>query len=807
MLIRVPLSWLREYVDIRVPADDLAHRLHMSGTEVKGIERKAWKDIWVGRIAALEKHPNADKLQLATVEYGPGRRKQVVTGATNLAVGSVVPYAEVGAEYIDGHTGTPTVMKPRDMRGIKSEGMVLSEKELGLGEDHDGILLLDPTLPIGAPLAEALGETVLLLELQPNRPDCVGIVGIARETAALLETRLREPGGDELRRESPRDLDVRIDDPIACPRFAAVRLDGVRIGASPEWMQQRLIAAGMRPISNVVDITNYVMLELGQPLHAYDLREVRGGTLVARQARAGERLRTLDGVDRALPSGTLVIADEARALGIAGIMGGADSEIRADTATVALECASFEPRGIGRTATKLEMRGSSGSAAARRFAWELSSDLVPIALARAVALLREHAGARYAGIVDRYPSPRPAVDVRLPYAKIARHLGIEIPPADAVRALERLGFSVKREDDALIARPPAVRTDIAIAEDLIEEIARIAGYERLATRMPSGPLPVPEAHPLEALRERVRDVLIGLGLQDIVSYSAIDPAWLTRLAHDGSAIAPEPLRITNPTTIAQSVMRPTLRASLFDTAARNLRHRSGVAIFEIAPAYLPRPKDLPEERWTVAILLSGLAEPVREGETFITPERPFDGHDLRGVVRGLRDAIGAQTRAPLVRGAPGMHPGRSARLEADGRTVAVGGQVDPRVAAGWELPEATYLVEFDLAQLLAEIPERPAAAVPPRYPAALRDLAIVVEEAKRYAEIEHGILEAAKGTVEAVVLRDVYRGPQLAAGKKSFAVRIVLRSPSGTLSEGDVEKALRRIQGRLERALGAVLRS
>ncbi len=807
MLIRVPLSWLREYVDIKIAVDDLAQRLHMSGTEVKGIERREWADIWVGRIAALEKNPHADKLQLATVEYGQGRRKQVVTGATNLAVGSLVPYAELGARYVDGHTGEPTVMKAKNMRGVTSEGMVLSEKELGLGPDHDGILLLDKGLPVGAPLAEVLGETVLLLELQPNRPDCVGIVGIAREVAALVETKLREPAGDELRREAPKGLDVRIEDPDACPRFAAVRLENVRIEPSPAWMQQRLIAAGMRPISNVVDITNYAMLELGQPLHAYDLREVRRGVLVARQAREGERIRTLDGVERVLPKGTLVIADEERALGIAGIMGGEDSEIRADTTTVALECASFEPRGIGRTATKLELRGTSGSAAGRRFAWELSSDLVPIALARAVALLREHAGAKYAGVVDRYPRPRPRVEVRLPFAKVSRHLGIAVPPDDAVRALERLGFAVTRAGDALVARPPVVRTDIAIPEDLIEEVARIVGYDKLETRMPSGPLPVPEAHPIEELRERVRDVLVGVGLQDTISYSAIDPVWLTKLTHDGSCIAPQPLRITNPTTVAQSVMRPTLRSSLFDTAARNLRYRSAVAIFEIAPVYLPRAKDLPDERWIVGILLAGLAEPVREGETYLTKEREYDGHDLRAVVRALRDAIGAQTTLKREPGAPGLHPGRSSRLEIDGRIVAAGGQVDPRVAAKWELPEATYLVEFDLAQLLAEIPTRPAAIVPPRYPPAIRDLAIVVDESRTYGEVEQGISDAAKGTIESVALRDIYRGPQVGEGKKSFAVRIVLRSAAGTLSEEDVDKALRRIQGRLENVLGARLRS
>ena len=304
----------------------------------------------------------------------------------------------------------------------------------------------------------------------------------------------------------------------------------------------------------------------------------------------------------------------------------------------------------------------------------------------------------------------------------------------------------------------------------------------------------------------MRDILCGFGLQDTISYAAIDPAWLTRLTPDGSCIAPEPLRITNPTTVAQSVMRPTIRASLFDTASRNLRFRRGVALFEIAPAYLPRVKDLPDERWTVGIVLAGSAEPVRDGETWLTPERSYDLQDLHGVVDGLRDALHLR---PIVgeRGAPGMHPGRTERIEKDGRTVVVWGQVDPRVAATWELPEATYLAEIDLQFLLDELPARPTASAPPRYPAAIRDLAIIVEESRPYEEIERAVVESAKGIVESVALRDLYRGQQAGAGKKSFAIRIVLRSASGTLSEEDVDKAMRRIQGRLERGLGAVLRS
>ena len=808
--LRVPVSWLREYVSVDAPADVIAERLHMAGMEVDRVERTggSWgKLVHVARIAKLDKHPNADKLLLATIEYGEGRTKTVVTGATNIKAGDIVPYAESGATLIDGHTGKPTVLRPKPMRGIESEGMVLSAKELGLGEDHDGIMLLDPKAAVGTRLEDALGDAVIVFEIAPNRPDALSMVGIARETAALFDVPLREPAGDDLgMRLDPTLLQVRIEDEAACPRFAAAYLEGIVIRPSPPWLQERLVKAGMRPISNIVDITNYVMLEIGQPLHAYDATLLKGNVLVARKAKAGETLRTLDEKDRALRRDDLVIADAERALGLAGVIGGANSEIRPSTSTVALEAASFEPLGIRRAADAHGLQGSSGSAAARRFGLALSAALVPLALARAVALMREHASARLVGTTDVYPNPGERTRVRVQASDIPRVLGAAISTTESVDALRRLGFEVKTRGDALDVTAPAVRTDIAIVEDIVEEVARLVGYDRIPTRMPSGPLPVHERHPLERLRERVRDVLAGFGLQETISYAAIDPAWLTRLTPDGSCLAPEPLRITNPTTVAQSVMRPTLRASLFDTAARNLRHRRGVAIFEIAPVYLPRARELPEERWTIGILLAGEAEPIGDGETWITKERPYDRHDIRGLVGGLMTAVGVTTHLPLTAGALGLHPGRSLRRQLDGRDVIVSGQLDPRVAALWGLPETTFIAELDLAALLAIIGPR-WAVQPPRYPAAIRDLAIVVAEARLYGEIEQAVVESAKGVVESVALRDLYRGPQVGEGKKSFAVRIVLRSASGTLSEADVDKALRRIQGRLERGLGAVLRS
>jgi phenylalanyl-tRNA synthetase beta chain len=809
--IRVPVSWLREYVDIPVSPDDLAERLHMAGVEVDHVERSgSWDDkVWVSRIQGLEKHPNADKLQLATVEYGDGRRKTVVTGAFNIEVGDVVPYAESGAELVDGHTGERTVLRPKPMRGIVSEGMVLSAKELGLGEDHDGILHLDKALKVGSLLRDALGETVIAFEIAPNRPDALSVLGIAREASAILGSAFRHPAVEPLHFAlDPALLVVRIEDDQACPRFSAAYLTGAKIGTSPAWMQERLRAAGMRPIDAVVDITNYVMLETGQPLHAYDADRLRGRTLVARLARHNETLRTLDGVDRILRPSDLVIADEDRTLGLAGIMGGEDSEIRATTTTIALECANFEPRRTRRSADAHRLSGSSGSAAARRFSLDLSPELVPLALARAVHLLREHAGATLVGATDVYPRPRALPNVRLRFSDIHRVLGADVARDEAVDALRRLGFAHAELGDQLVVTPPAIRTDIGIPEDIVEEVARIVGYDRIPVRVPTGVLPLHERHPLEQLRERVRDALVGFGLQETISYSLIDPAWLGRLTADGSAIAPEPLAISNPTSVAQSVLRPTLRASLLDTATRNLRHRKGVALFEIDPIYLARPGDLPEERWTIGILLAGQAEPVREAETWLTPDREWDWHDILGVTRGLADALRLgpfddQTRRP----AAGLHPVRSMSLMHQGRTAFTLGQLDPRVAEMWEVPGSTYIAEIDLASLLA-VRRPPTGVAPPKYPAALRDIAFVIDESVGWADVRTEIeASGAKSGVESVALRDLYRGPQAGEGKKSFAVRVVFRSATGTLSDAEIDRAVSRIEGRLRHRFGAELRT
>ena len=800
--IRVPVSWLKEYADAHGSADDIARQLHMSGTEVDRIERPGggWEHVWVGRIAKLEKHPNADKLLLATVDYGAGREKTVVTGAPNLTEGDVVPYAEVGARLHEGHGDGWLTLEPKKMRGIVSEGMVCSEKELGLGEDHEGILILDRSLTVGQPLADALGDPVLVLELQPNRPDCMGVVGVARELAAVQRVALREPAIAKLRWDlDPKRLLVRIEDPDGCRRFGAAYLENVTIGPSPKWMQDRLVAAGMRPIHNAVDITNYVMLELGQPLHAYDADHLKGNALVARRAHTGESLRTLDGVERLLSPDVLVIADGERSLGIAGILGGADSEIRPGTTRIALECASFEPRGVDRTAQRLGL--SQQSAASARFGLNLSSELVPLALARAVQLLVEHAGATLVGATDAYPKPSHRPNIKLRFSDVTRILGVEFPREESLDALARLGFQYAESGDTFVVTPPPIRNDIAITEDVVEEIARIVGYDRIPVRVPDGPLPLHERHPLEELRERVRDILAGLGLQETVSYSLIDPTWLERLTADGTPIAPDPIRVQNPTSAAQSVARPTLRASLLDTAARNLKHRDGVAIFEISPVYQPRAGDLPEERWTIGVLVAGQAD----SQTWLTKPRDWDRWDVKGMLAAMARGVNAHNFSGPDTPALGMHPGRSYTRLNDGHFAMMIGQLDPRVAERWGLPADTFIGEVDLASLLAVVTPR-VAQVPPRFPAALRDVAFVVDEAVTYGSVRDEVTGASKDLLESVTLLDVYRGPQIGAGKKSFALRLVLRSQTGTLTDAEVEKLTGRIEGRVLHKLGGTIR-
>ncbi|HYY55077.1 MAG TPA: phenylalanine--tRNA ligase subunit beta [Candidatus Dormibacteraeota bacterium] len=797
----MPVRWLRDYVDIAVPLEELARLLTMAGieTEIANDKADAWRHMWVGRITALERVPQSKHLQLATVDYGHGVR-QVVTGASNLKEGQVVPYAEVGASYIDGKTGERATLKPTKLLGVRSEGMVMSEKELGLGEDHEGILILNGQHEVGEPLAEALGESVFVCELQPNRADCLGVLGLAREVAAILGADVREPALAHSVSERAADFTVRVEAPDACLRYDAALIRGVTVAPSPEWLQRRLLSVGLRPVNNVVDVTNYVMLETGQPMHAFDRRQLGGGTIRVRRAAVGERLRTLDDVERILDPSVLVIADESRAVGIAGVIGGENTEIGADTRDVVLEVAKFENRGVGRTAMRLNL----WTDAARRFSWDLSPELVPFALRRATLLLREVAGGETYAVIDVYPERRVVPNIRMPFTAFRRLLGVELPRDLVTDALRRIGCRYAVDGDLLVVTPPPWRTDINIPEDVVEEAARIVGYDHIPLHIPDGELMLHERHPDVEFRERARDALVGFGLQEVVSHALIDPDWLPHVRPDGTAARPEPLRVTNPTSREQSVVRPTLEPSLLDTARRNLRWASGVALFEIAPVYLPRRADLPDERWTIGILLAGRVHDAPRtwvgGET-----HTYDFFALKGIVERLADAL--RIALPeLEPGDPALHPGRSALARQDEQVMVRLGQLHPVVAERWALPGETFVAFLDLAFLASrQVPI--VAELPSRYPSAYRDVAIVVDDGIGWARVREDARSAAGKTLADLTLLDVYRGPQLPEGKKSFAMRLTFQSREATLADQEIERLVRRVVSRLERALGATLRA
>ena len=516
--MKIPLSWLKDYVDLVVPSEELAARLTMAGTEVAAVEvTGAWDNVVVGQVRRVSPHPDADRLRLVVVDHGDGEA-EVVCGAPNVAEGQKIAFASVGAELIDPHTGKPAKLKRSKIRGVVSGGMVCSELELGLGHGHEGILVLDADAPVGTRLADLLGDTVLDLELTPNRPDCLSVLGVAREVAALTGAEVREPPVTYKAAGPAVDslAKVVIQDPDLCPRYTASVIRGVKIGPSPGWLVARLKKVGERPINNVVDVTNYVMFEMGQPLHSFDYDKVKDHTVVVRRAKAAESLVTLDGELRDLDSEMLVIADPARSIGLAGVMGGANTEIEESTTSVFLESANFHNTNNRRTAHTLELT----SQATLRFEKGLRPELAEVALRRATRLILEVAGGVAAeGIIDEWPGKKDLLkSVYLPAVKIRRVLGLD-PGADRVASiLSALGFGVRAEGDGWDVSVPYWRPDITIAEDLCEELARVMGYDSVPVEGLAGQVPLWQPRPELELRERVQDLLAGAGMQEIISY-------------------------------------------------------------------------------------------------------------------------------------------------------------------------------------------------------------------------------------------------------------------------------------------------
>lgn len=810
----VSLKWLREYVDIPpdVDVDDLAHRLTMASAEVEGIHRRGsqWDRelIRVGEVLEVNPHPDADRLRLATVDYGGAEPQTVVCGAPNLAVGQRIAFAREGATVLDGHTGKQAVLKRSKIRGVESAGMVLSERELGLSDDHEGIIELPEDAPVGTPLVDYLGDVVIDVHVWPNRADMMSMTGIAREVAAILGAPMRMPATDYATGDAPASevVSIRIDDPDLCARYVATVIEGVQVGPSPEWMQERLRAAGQRPISNVVDITNFVMLELGQPLHAFDLDMVRGEVGV-RLAREGETLRTLDGVDRVLTPDTLLITDEAGPIALAGVMGGEHTEVTGGTTRILLESARFDPVSIRRTSTRLTLRSEASS----RFERGLSPELAMEASRRATRLFVElTGGTARRGAVDAYPVPVEASEVAITRKRLDTLIGVPVPTAEVVGILETLGFEVlesdqDRPDGVFRVRTPWWRTDIAIADDLAEEVVRLAGYDRLPAAGIVGAIPDWEPDPLRALRDRVVDTLVDAGMQETITYSLTTNEVLLRVMPREDLEVIRPLRLRNTLSADREVMRPTLRHAVLETVERSIRAGAPqVAVFEAGRIYLPFRNAqhsagdfvLPDEREVVVGALSG-ADLDRWGRP---TDRRLDFFDAKGVVEALFGALHADVTYEADE-EYGFLRGRVARLKVGDQAVGLLGEVHPDVLDRFEIEQPVLLFEVDLPSVLPHLRERIDAQSPPRFPAVEQDLAVVVDASVPAAAIQ-AVLEASPLVVSARVF-DVYRGERLGEGKKSVAFSIRYQVPDRTLTSDDANREQAKLVKRLEREFGA----
>ncbi|MBM3939789.1 MAG: phenylalanine--tRNA ligase subunit beta [SAR202 cluster bacterium] len=808
--MKVPLSWLADYVPLKLPPVELAHRLTMAGIETTFVPGKdaEWGPVYVGEVVRLEKHPNADRLRLATVSIG-GETLRVVCGAPNIAQGQRIAFAKTGARLTDSHTGTPMTLGAAKIRGVESQGMVCSERELGLGNDHDGILVLPPNAPIGTPLADYLSDAHLDIEVTTNRGDCLSVLGVAREVGAITGVPVPEPSLDYPEGTEPVSSAVRvqIDAPDLCSRYLAAVIKGVKVGPSPEWLQQRLKQAGLRPINNVVDATNYVMLEYGQPLHAFDLRQVRRDTIVVRQARPGERFTTLDGVEHTLQPPMLLIADPERAIALAGVMGGANSEMTEATTDVLLESATFNGINIRRTAQQLKLR----TEASTRFEKGLQSELAGRAVRRAARLiLRTAGGAAMRGIADAFPAAGPANRLRLSRSGMTRLIGTAalfdgIPgrAPGAGEVLRALGFAVQQAGhDALTVTPPYWRSDIAIEEDVIEEVARIVGYDNVPAEPLAGRMPATLTQPLRELRERVKDLLVDAGMQETISYSLIGHRTLEQALAVGPG-KPEPLRAANPLSREQEYLRTSLRGNLLRTLAAALRVPPGGArIFEAGRVYIPRAEDLPDEREIVAGALAG----TRGDSLWEKGADPFDFHDAKGVVESVLARLGLD--AAFERAEDDLlHPGRTARITVDGEAVGVLGELHPLVTRTFDLTVAKVaFFEIDLNTLQPRVPWLTTAFKPfSRLPSADRDVALLVDESVPAGRVQRFLED--HPLVRRVALFDRFVGKGLPAGKLSLAYRLEFQSGAGTLSAEQVNEAMSSLLQRLQAETGATLRA
>jgi phenylalanyl-tRNA synthetase beta chain len=860
--MRVPLTWLRDYVAITDTPDELASRLTFAGLEVEDIEYVglapasqpiaglpaagrsgppakglAWDPatIVIARILEVMPHPNADRLTLLRVDDGSGDEQIVLTGAPNLfhlkGAGPLakplnIVYAREGAVLFDGHKPGREVMtlKRAKIRGVESTSMACSEKELGISDDHDGIIILDDDAPVGMAAADYMGDVVFEVKINPNMARNACVLGIARELHALTGAPLRPPALSVTITGAPiaGRVGIEIREPALNPRFVLGLIEGARVAPSPYWVQRRLRLVGTRPISNIVDATNYVMFELGEPLHAFDWDVVvrRAGTsrptIVTRRAAENETLKTLDGIDRKLDPFTVLVCDEQGPLSMAGVMGGAESEVSEATTNVLLEGAAWDFINVRRTVKAQNLP----SEASYRFSRGVHPNLAEKGVVRALELMRQWTGGTVArGLVDNYPGRPEPVTVDITPAEVARQLGVRIPLDEIVRILRALKFECEVSGDhadphaVIRATAPDHRLDIGSGvvgrADIVEEVARIYGYDRIPQTLLAEVLPPPHPNRDLDLEEQARDILASVGLQEIVTYSLTSPereATLVAAPPAGGAADVPYVRLANPIVVDRVVMRRTLLAGLIEIAAANGRHADRLAFFEIGNVFLPRwGQPLPEEPRRLGILMAGARSP----QGWQPADRaPMDFYDVKGVVEELADGLAV----PGLTFEPGEHealrPGRTARVLLADQAAGWVGELHPAVAERFGLKSSSVVVaELDLDPILARAVDRSPTRPVPAYPPIKEDLAFALDRAVPVARVIEVIRAAGGPMLASASLFDEYAGEQVGAGKRSLAFSLTYQAPDRTLTDADARKIRERIASALTSELGAVLRA
>lgn len=793
--MNLPMSWLNDYMDIDVTPKEYSDRLTLTGSKVEGFESmgESVQNVVTGKVLTCEDHPDSDHLHVCTVDAGTGEILQIVCGAPNVKAGIIAPIALVGAVLPGGK------IKKGKLRGVESCGMICSHDELGITEDmlgyepEYGILILPDDTPIGKDIKDIFGmnETVVEFEITSNRPDCFSIIGLARETAATFDKKFTIPevkfseNGENIN----DTISVEVLDKDKCKRYCARMVKNVKIGPSPAWMQQRLTACGVRPINNIVDITNYLLLEYGQPMHAFDLRDLADNKIIVRRAADGEVIKTLDEQDRTLTSNDLVIADGKRAVAIAGVMGGFNSEVKDDTTTVIFESATFDAASVRLTAQRVGLRTEASS----RYEKGLDYNNTVPAVERACQLVEElGCGENVGGMIDVMGNVTDMETLPFRPEKINAFLGTDIPTETMVKIFDAL--EIKTDLDKMTVTPPSFRPDLVGEADIAEEVARFYGYDKIPVTLLSGEATCGKKNERQQMQDKVSEALAAQGMYEIYTYTFTSPSVFDKLNIPSDSELRKTVKISNPLGEDTSIMRTTTIASMLDILSRNYNYRNASArLFEIGKVFIPTEDGkLPNEPVKITMGIYG---------------DNTDFYDIKGVCESLFDALNVNgVKYEAVTDNPTFHPGRCAKISAGGKLLGIIGEIHPAVSRKFEIETPVYIAELDFENVFLNSKTEVKFKELPKFPAVTRDIAMLVDKEIPVADIEAVIAKASGKMLETLTLFDVYEGKQIPEGKKSVAYSAVYRAADRSLTGEEVQKVFDKVVRNLEGQLGAQLR-